>query len=77
MEKQTIQKPIDLVILDVKKELANVLNGSNLPLTVMQMILSEMSFGINKQCIEYEREYRAKYESVLQQNEINNLKLSK
>ena len=46
MENENVQAPeksIDLVIAELKENVADVLNGSNLPLSVISMILHELS----------------------------------
>jgi uncharacterized protein YejL (UPF0352 family) len=43
------QKHIDLLVVDTKKELVNVINKSGLPLSVSAMIIADINNVINDQ----------------------------
>ena len=41
-EKKEIQKPLSVAIVDLKKDIANAVNNSGIPIYIAEMVLKEM-----------------------------------
>lgn len=72
-----MQKPVDLIIEDVKMEVYGAMNNSGLPITILEMIIKEVKDNVTNQKVEYVTNLRKQYEEALnaevinQQNNIN------
>lgn len=60
-----IQKPIDLIIDDCREEIYSILNNSGLSITIINMMLKEISDNVNKKNVEYLSFVREDYNQAL------------
>lgn len=65
-----MEKPIDLVIEDFEKDLANLINTQKLPLSVITIIVNKLCDSINEQYKEYKIRLRNDYEQRLAEEQL-------
>ncbi|MDZ7548819.1 MULTISPECIES: hypothetical protein [Clostridium] len=60
-----MQKPVDLIIEDSKEAIYSILNNSGLSITIINMMLKEISDNANRQNCEYLSLVRKDYNQAL------------
>ena len=59
-----MDKSINLIIIETKQNLINVLNKSNLPITISQMLINELLQLVNIQANQQLEQEKQQYEQV-------------
>lgn len=66
-----MDKPINLLIYDIKQEIINTINNSKLPISIIQLIMQELMSNVNnqtQQSLVYEKQ---QYENSLKEENKN------
>jgi hypothetical protein len=66
-----VDKPINLLIYDIKQEIINTINNSKLPISIIQLIMQELMSNVNnqtQQSLVYEKQ---QYENSLKEENKN------
>lgn len=63
-----MEKPINVIIDDVKNDIYKVLMRDNLPITIYAMLLEQINNDVQRQCKIVLENERKQYENALKEN---------
>lgn len=62
-----VNKPLDLIVIEAKKQFVEIINNSGLPLTVIQYILTEIQNAVTTELSKSLPQLQEQYERELSQ----------
>ena len=63
-EKKDIQKPLSVAIVDLKKDIANAINTSGIPIYIAEMVLKEMLSEVSTISNQIREQEQAQYSEL-------------